>query len=309
MGNINDIELTFLTHNDTTGLCDLYIDVFNRKVDADYFTIKYGLNLGVNQFSVVARINGSVVGFFGGIEQEFVFGTKKMKLLSCGDYALKKELRGQKVFDLLYEKMKSKIKAEAFDYAYAFQSEQTYKVAKKWGWKDEAGMKRVQLDVFPFSTYRLFNKLGLSRYRKDKLEKELISYQVDKKGIIFSEENKFIHQYDDIFFQMKRFAHHYWVEIEGCILALKYDYRITVGYIQITPSVNIPNMLRILKKIARRCFIHEVVFHIQEDSIEAKQLAKYMPLKKSFQVSSLKLNEHSPSFSEVKLNFMDMDVF
>lgn len=309
MDDINKIELSFLNHNDVKELCGLYIDVFNRSVDPSYFVAKYGLDFNVNQFSVVARQNHDIVGFFGCIEQFFAKGYKQVKMVSCGDYTLTKRLRGKNIFDQLYHKVKEKAESENLDYLYAFQSDQTYKVAKKWGWKDEVGMKRAQIDVYPISTFQLLNKIGLSSFRLTKLENELTPFLINKFDVEFKSDDTYIHEYDEQFFNLKEFAKHYWVEIAGCVLALKYEYRITVGFIQFSSDANVLKMLAFLKKVARKCLIHEIVFHVQENSSEAQRLAQFMPLKKSFQVSSFKLNERAPSFSEVKLNFMDMDIF
>jgi len=68
-------------------------------------------------------------------------------------------------------------------------------------------------------------------------------------------------------------------------------------------------MLNTLKRIARKSLIHDVVFHLQGNLPEAIELNKYLKEKTSFKISSLKLQEDSPEFSSVRLNFMDMDVF
>lgn len=311
MGNTSNIELSFLGMQDLPGLCNLYLEVFTKVVDEDYFIFKYGLNLeNVEVYSVVAKVENEVIGFFGGIEQSFTSNNQEVKMLSCGDYILKKELRGKSVFDQLYEKSLEKARLEQLDFVYAFQSVQTYKVAKKWGWKDEIGISRFHIKAFPFSTSKLGKVFGLSNWRIHKLEKELARYYTDiNVNDLTGKSDFYEHHYDNNFFEMKMFAKHYWIEIEGCVLWLKYDFVLTVGFAYFKDNSNLNKLIRQLKSIARKALIHEVVFHLQENSSEAQVLSKFGTLKDSFKVNSLQLNESSFPFSKVKLNFMDMDIF
>lgn len=312
MENASDIRFTFLTRDDNDALRDLYVQVFGRQVGEQYFVVKYGLDIpNFDQFSVVAKKSNQVIGFFGGIKQHFVNQEgKQMTMMSCGDYLLLKEYRGLGVFDQLYQVILQKTIQQKFDYIYAFNSMQTHKIAKKWGWSDEVGMCRLQINAYPFSTSKLINKLGLSDWRIQKLTKALHPFlsNIDINSLP-KEKNLFYNRYDAQFFAMKKFVKHYLVEIAGCVLWVKYDYRLTIGFTHFTEEANISKMLKCLKSITQKALIHEIVFHVQENSKEAGTLKKQGTLQESFSMSAMPLKEDAPSFSNVLLNFMDMDVF
>ena len=312
MDNI-DYQLENLSKCHVKELGVLFGQIFNKVVSDDYFIIKYGLNLPeIEQLSTVILSSNKVIGFIGVIGQSFNTNDKLklMKIGFTGDFFLLEKYRKTGVFKKAYERSLKLINEHEYEHIYAFHSDQTYKVCQRWGWTDQIGFSRFHLKAIPFSTSRIVNKLGLKTWRIKQLEKELIPYksQTDLNSLL-NRNDIFQNNYDATFFEMKTFCKHYMVEIEGCILFLKYDYLLSVGFVHFTDDSKIEKMLNTLKRIARISLIHDVVFHLQENSSEAIKLKKFLDEKPSFKISSLQLNEGAPVFSSVRLNFMDMDIF
>jgi len=312
MDNI-DYQFESLNEGHIKELTVLFSEIFNKVVAADYFIIKYGLNIPeIEQLSTVLLSKKRVIGFIGVIGQSFNTSDKLklMKIGFTGDFFLLEKYRKTGVFKKAYERSLKLINEHEYEHIYALHSDQTYKVCQRWGWTDQIGFSRFHLKTIPFSTSRIINKAGLKTWRIKQLEKRLIPFssQVNL-NLLLKEKDLLQQNYDAAFFEMKAFCTHYLVEIEGCILFMKYDYLLTIGFVHFTEYSKIDKMLNTLKRIARKSLIHDVVFHLQGNLPEAIELNKYLKEKTSFKISSLKLQEDSPEFSSVRLNFMDMDVF
>ena len=308
-----DLKLEYLCMDHTAGLCDLYRIVFRKEVTEDYFKIKYGLFDSKRvQCATVASIDGEIIGFYGAFFTEFCdFNEKQtLNLVHTCDYILLEEFRGKGILDHLYRHSLAEMKRQNADFAYGFHSVQTYKFSQKFEWVDARHFKRFHLALFPKKGAQVLNKLGKENVLRKRLEKALIPFMLNRD---FENMNRvpenYTQRYTKNFFKMKEFCPHYLIEIDGVILWLKYDYVISVGFVEFNEKRSAKEVLATLKKVLRRVGIFELVFHVQDETKEFKWLSQSVEAHSSFKISYLRLNDCEASFDDVKLNLMDMDIF
>ncbi len=304
-----DISFETLTPAHCDALTSLYKEIFGKRVTPEYFQIKYGLDLEhQKQYSIVGKIEGEVVGFFGAIPQNFELDGSPYELVYTCDYFLQETYRGKGIFEQLYFQLLERLKATEACYLYAYHSQQTYKFCKKQQWVDQPNLLRFELMTFPKVFKSLLERVVGPSWSTKRLAKQLAPYQIDVSiNQLFVQENGGMVHTED-FLKMKAFTPRYMVELEGCTLWLKYEYRLTVGYVHKGPHGNVPKMLKELKKMARRSGIHEVVFHTAPGK-ERELLRDKLPDFPSFKLSTLQLRKELPSFSRFKVHYMDGDLF
>ena len=189
-----------------------------------------------------------------------------------------------------------------------FKVNRLIRFRKKLGWKDEVGFSRFHIKVFPFSTSRIVRWMGFDAWRQQSLENRLKPFLSKLNIDDLKSGKKFEQEYDEVFFQKKSFCKHFLIEISGCILYLKYNHLLSIGFCHLARHSDLPEVVHTLRNICRLSLIHNVVFHVQSNSLEANQLAQYLTEFASYKVSSWSLDPRF-SMSEIKLNFMDMDIF
>lgn len=308
-----DLKLEYLSADHTKGLCDLYKGVFQKEVSEEYFSIKYGLfDIDRAQFATVALENNRIVGFYGSFLTEYCDYNKKesLKLVHTCDYILRKEYRGKGVLDHLYLHSLKRMKLQNVDFVCAFQSVQTYKVSQKFSWVDGLFFKRFHLPLFPKKVTQVLHKLGTEKTLRKRLEKALNPFIVKQElDTLNRHPEKYTQKYDSAFLRMKEFCPHYLVKIEGCTLWLKYDSHISVGFVHFPENGSAEKLMSALKKILGNVGIHELVFHVQDESREFNLLSESQEAHPSFKISYLRLSDSKVAFEDVRLNFMDMDIF
>ena len=306
---MENIKLKYLNSEHTDGLCELYAEIFGKNVKPDYFIVKYSLKKNeVDQFSTVILLSGKIIGFFGVINQEFFLKDTKLNFGAAGDYFLIEKYRKQKVFEKAYQHSTKLLIERNYSYIYALQSEQTYKLGVKWGWQDHVFFSRFHLKTKNIKTSKILSLLKLSLIIDKKLEQNIQPYIIKNAPFLYP-KNKIAHLYSEGYLLSKSHCKHYLIEIENCLMWIKFDRALIIGYLHLKPNANISKMLLSLKKIAKESLISEVIFHVHSNSSECILLKKQLIEKPSFKVSSLQLDEKAPSFDNVHLNFMDMDIF
>ena len=308
-----DLKLEYLCLDHAHGLCDLYRIVFRKEVTEDYFKIKYGLFDSKRiQCATVAIIKGKIIGFYGAIFTEFCdFNKEKtLSLVNTCDYILLEEFRGKGVLDHLYLHSLAEMKRQKIDFVYGFHSVQTHKFSQKFEWIDGRHFKRFHLSLFPKIGAQVLNKLGCQKVLRNRLEKALNPFLSNRNfnSLNLAGEN-YTQRYTKDFFKMKEFCPHYLIEIDDVVLWLKYDYVITVGFVELYDKASAKEVLMKLKKILKRVGIFELVFHVQDGTKEFNWLSKSFKAHSSFKISYLRLSDCDALFDDVKLNLMDMDIF
>lgn len=300
----------YLSLQHVPALCGLYKIIFNKTVSESFFINKYNLSDSQQQYSTIARNRGKIIGMFGAMPQKFSNKKgEKLRIISACDFFLLKKYRKTGIFNQLYQQTLYKAEKNNFDYIFAIQSRQTYKVCKKWNWLDQFHFNRYHFPVYPFSTARILDQIGLNNWRAKKLEKLLGPYHSDFDINRFKPQQKLMNDYNQIFWKSKIHASHFFIELNGCSLILKYDYLLTIGFLCVKKENDLSKTITELKSICRKCLIHEIVFQLQSNSIEAQKLTELSQAKNSFPVSYLPLKDTTVPFEQVKINFIDMDVF
>ena len=305
-------ELTFelLNKEHAEELVRMYKTIFNKIVTADYFIVKYGLHLpDVEQRSIVALLDQEVVGFFGVLPQVFCRKDEELNVLYACDFFLHEKYRGKGVFKNLYSSILEAAKKDSFAFLYAYHSEQTFKVCEKFGWDQELGFSRFHVKAASQLRSKIARQLFRDKWRESRLKNELEPYRIETDLSVNGEIDKWKLKYDSSFFSMKKFWPRHFIKIGGCTLWLKFDYRITVGYLHLDDQSDVQAMIDKLERIARRCLIHEIVFHIRTNSAVSIQMKNYVHENPSFKVSALPLMENISSFSDFQLCFVDGDLF
>lgn len=309
MGDTYDIVLESLGEGHLPGLRRLYKLIFNKEVEEEYFRIKYGLDKEQQiQFATVALLNEEPVGFMGALDHEFISTKDKIRLIGGCDYFLLNDYRGSGLFNTIYNETLRKAKEQKVNGIFAIQSGQTHKVSKKLGWQSQKPFNRFHIEILPFSTARIFRLLGLDKWRIDRLSELLFPYSTAIDFNIYRPNQMYSQNYNFRYFRQKAFCQRFMVDIASCLLYLKYDYVLSVGFCHFKENAKPMLMIETLKRIARNSGIHDVVFQVHCGTTEAQILGEYLTPLPSFKVDSLLFDE-KVNFNAVKLNFMDMDVF
>jgi len=308
-----EIHYAYLQVHHVDDLCELYKTIFNKIVTPNYFISKYGLAIPAKtQFSTVAIVNKKVVGFFGFILHEFgnyAMNDHTLFLQTCDFFILRSYRKGMISKSIFDHSIQLAIQHDIHQ-IYAFNSDQSYKVCKKLGFTDNDHFVRFHLHGASKYLAAIVRKFRLESLKIKQLEHQLNRFKSIKPLQSFNRvQNRYTNNFALDFFEQKNFCKHYQLELNGCILYLKHDYILSVGFCHFTEQADPVQLLRSLKRIARKCMIHDVVFHVQENSEEAKILQAFLPAYPSFKISSLIMPPSTFDFSKVQLHFMDMDVF
>ena len=292
------------------GLVRLYKTIFGKRVQESYFEIKYGLLLPNQiQFSTVILNGEEVIGFMGALPQQFKEGNKSIQTLHLGDFFLDKEYRGYDFFNKAYLHSLSIANTNKVDYLYAFQSDQTFKICERLGWHEEIGFKRFHIKALPSFFASFSSKLGLEKQSRRRLEKYIKPFIIEMNPSVFDLGKEWSMHCSEEFIKMKEYQPYYLIQIGGVTIWMKYEYRLSIGFMHMDETVDVKSMINTLQRIARKCLIAEVVIHLHPNSKEATILSESLEPFDSFQVSSLALKQDVPMFSFFDLHLMYGDVF
>lgn len=301
------ISFEFLQRKHLPELVTLYQSVFKKKVENSYFEIKYGLHLSdQKQMSVVGIHEGKVIGFFGAIPHEFLLDDQSYSTLFTCDYFLLDSFRGKGVFDQIYMFVKEQAIRQNYDYFYTFDSAQTHKFGRKMGWTRLPSFLGMEWKTFSQTAKSILERTFGAKWSKKRLAKLLKQYKVDLTLDQLPESSL---RYDDNFLEMKKFTDHYFVELHGCKVWLKYDYRLTIGFIHVTDQGDLFEMLNSLKRIALKSRVHQIVMHLRPDDPFLEQIKIHGITFEGYSSSYLPLKENLPEFEKFTTHFIQGDMF
>lgn len=301
------ISFEFLQRKHLPELVVLYQSIFNKKVENSYFEIKYGLHLpDQKQMSVVGINDGRVIGFFGAIPQEFLLEDQSYSMLFTCDYFLEETYRGKGVFDRIYGFVKEQAIQQNYDYFYTFDSAQTHKFGRKMGWIRIPSFLGMEWKTFSHTAKSILERTFGAKWSKKRLEKLLAQYEVD---LTLDQLPETSIRYDDNFLEKKNFIDHFFVKIHGCFVWLKYDYRLTIGFIHVTDEGDLFEMLNSLKSIALRSRVHQIVMHLRPDDPFLEQIKIHGITFEGYSASYLPLKEDLPNFDRFTTHFIQGDMF
>jgi len=308
-----EIQYSFLNESHLDALSAVYNAIFGKTTSTDHFRTKYGLeNPERIQYSSVALLNNKIIGFFGFILQEFESydSTNRLVVLQGCDFFVTKSFRKGKVSKNIFDHSIELAKQHRIPYIYGFQSNQSYNTCRTWGFLDGNHFQRFHVPVVSKYTAGIIRKLGLENLKTSQLER-LVRKNPSLKPLqqLNRVKGRFTNNLAFDFFEQKRYFNYYQLELNGCVLYLKYDRILSVGLCHFTEKAEPEKLVQSLKRLARKCLIHEIVFHLQGDSKEVTLLQTYLPAYPSFKISYFTIGPSSVEFSAIQLNYMDMDVF
>lgn len=305
-----DMKFEILNSAHLASLVKLYDQIFKKKVQSEYFTIKYGLEIENRKQLPIAAFEGDrMIGFFGGFVQRFTVQDKKVNIAYACDFFLEEEFRGKRIFDHIYNRFLENCREADIDFIYAFQSEQTYKFCKRQGWLDQPDLRRIQISLFPKPLKSVLERIFGSNWSLKVLSNKLKPFEIDLDAELLNngEDGRMVYDLD--FIKMKGFNRKYFIEIEGVKYWLKYDYRITIGWMSAPSEERLKRSLNILKSIARSSGIHEIIFHYVEGDQSFEELKKISSELPSFKMSYMPIGNPEISFQELQFSFIDGDLF
>jgi GNAT superfamily N-acetyltransferase len=306
MESIN-ISFEFLQPKHLSELVTMYQSIFNKKVDESYFEIKYGLHLSnQKQMSVVGLHYGEVIGFFGVLTHTFELEDQSFSMLFTCDYFLKESYRGKGVFDRIYAFVKEQAIAQNHYYLYTFDSAQTHKFGQKMGWSKIPSFVGVEWITFPKTIKSIQERTLGAGWSENRLEKLLSSYKTELTSEHLPKISMF---YDESFLKMKRYGKRFFIELNGCFVWLKYDYRLTIGSIKITKDGDLKGMLKNLKSIAKKSGVHQIVMHLRPEDPLLDRISNLGSTFDSYNASFLTLKEDLPQFERFTIHFVQGDMF
>ncbi len=308
-----NIDLEYLTMRHTDDLCVLYRKVFGKTVDQHYFELKYGLKDEERiQSSTVAYIDEQIIGFYGCISVEFCDKTRKT-VVSAGsvcDFILLEEFRGTGIFDRLYRHTLERCEEEQMEYVFGFQSEQTWRLSARYGWKDTPGFSSFQLSFRHHTMSLVQQKLRGTDKMRQRVEQALGPFLIHSDLDTFNRLNdRFTMRYDASFLQEKSFCPHYLIEVEGVTMWMKYERTLVAGFIRFSDHFNAETFVQTLKNVLTPTGISDLTIHVWTGSPEYEILCSFLEASPSLRVSYLRLSENAGPFEELALNFMDADFF
>lgn len=304
--DITNIKFEQVKLSHVKELKSLYKLIFGKKVSETYFIKKYGLqNKQHPKFALVAILNGSVVGFFGAIASNFTNQSSSIKTIQVCDYYFVKEIRGKGLLTKMYERIERVGIEIGLDLIYSFHSDQTYKASRKWGFSDVDNFRRVHFRCRPKFISKLFSKLGFLNWQHRVIEQHtcpIAEFQHVKELDVFEQD------YSSDFFKLKKFCPHYLLKVGNTMAIVKYDHLLSVGYLNIANKSEFDVLLKKLMAIAKKAWVHEIVFQLRPHSQELEILEEYSPSLDSFKIT-VKNFGSEPLFDKVKLNYIDADFF
>ena len=301
------ISFEFLQRKHLPELVNLYQSIFNKKVKHSYFEIKYGLHLpDQKQMSVVGIHEGKVIGFFGAIPHEFLLEGRSYSMLFTCDYFLLESFRGKGVFDRIYRFVKEQAIEQNYDYFYTFDSAQTHKFGQKMGWSKAPSFVGMDWMVIPQTVKSVFERTLGASWSKNRLRKLLAPFETELTVDQLPETSM---RFDSNFLEMKQFTDHYFVELHGCKVWLKHDYRLTIGFIDMMDDGDLELMLSQLKRMARKSGIHQIVMHLRPNDPFLDQIKKHGDAFEGYNASYLPLKKNLPEFERFTTHFIQGDMF
>lgn len=295
-------------------LCTLHFSVFGQKKDPSYFIRMYDLEQNnETRLAIVAILNQEIVGFIGARIVLFSNGEKQIRLAESAESMIHESLRGKRVYYQLYQLAIEKIKTNNISIFYGRPNDDGYKFHKKLGWKELTTTVRFHIKSVPFRTAKISRLVGLESLKQKRLSKLLGDFRyTESLDSVFSIPEYYTVQLNDQFFRTKRVEPYYCIELYGCVFYLKYAHHVSVGAMKIVRAdFQLDKALAKLKLIVRKCFIHEIVFHLEDvTSLEVKELKKHLFEQPSFKLLYFPMDKLGENLiKECKFSFMDSEIF
>ena len=129
-------------------------------------------------------------------------------------------------------------------------------------------------------------------------------------SVINTETQHYAAVYDELFFGYKMNGVYFTLLVEGCVLLVKYNRYLEVGYCHLQSDANVARMLDRLQRMARKLWVHEVVFQLAPDAPATTEIERYL---EKFPSHYLGYDVFDAALAHVpdllKINYLEADTF
>lgn len=303
------VERLKVGHSD--GVRRLFIKEYGRCLPG-FPVEKYRLNEASEPvFSHVILHRGVVVGFYGVEVIDYQKGTERIRIAQGCEFLIDPAWRGKGFFQLVYKRVVEELQTHGIYLIIGFQSESSRAFCLRVGWEELGRMVRFHLEGTRHLWARIVYHAGAENWKIRRMQRHLQFYATTADWNVFNkEDNRYTAVYDHRFFGYKMNGTYFTVLLEGCVLLLKYNRYLEVGYCSLGSNADVANMLKKLQQIARKLWVHEVVFQLAPYDPAALEIQKYL---EKFPAHYLGYGVFDASYAHIpdllKINYLEADTF
>jgi hypothetical protein len=276
-----------------------------KKFDTSYLGLKY--------FGHIAYYQQKPIAFHGAILVQMKHNNQLELSAQYGDAMTLKEHAGKGLFTKLGELTDEQLKTAGIKFVWGFPNQNSeYGYINNLNWKYEEQVKgyKIKIATIPFEkmarkikfTSKIYDKIMLKFFLKFKTNK-IIS------GSVFLENNVVSIHRNPKFYTYKSFTNNFVIEIHETLFWIKIKNGLLIGDVQIKTNEKFDSALSILKNIAFKIGVSEIIFQTSPNTLLANIMETRANEKfESWKVGYKNFNSNFP-LENLKFTFGDLDTF
>jgi hypothetical protein len=309
-----EYQIEKLSDKNLADLISIYKTVFGTLYSEDEIYKKFDTSyLGLKYFGHIAYFQKKPIAFHGAILVEMKHNNQLELAAQYGDAMTVKEHVGKGLFTKLGELTDEQLKAAGIKFVWGFpnqNSEYGYINNLNWTYEEQVKGYKIKIATIPFEkmarkmphTLKIYDKLMYKSFLKFKTNK-IIS------GSVFLEKNTVSIHRNAEFYSYKAFTNNFVIEIHETLFWIKIKNGLLIGDVQIKSKEQFDSALKILKHIAFKMGISEIIFQTSPNTLLATIMETRANEKfDSWKVGYKNFNSNFP-LKNLKFTFGDLDTF
>lgn len=263
----NEYALKRVEYSILPELLPLYKDVFNQDLPLEFLQGKFKCNAnGKDTLAYIAVANdGTVAAYYNVLPYMINYKNKEMLAVQSCVAMTHAAHRGKGLFPLLGKAVHDLARDEGARFIFGFPNPQSYHgLVNKMGFSHFDTMKSYRIRVPAIPIGKLLKKFGMMESQIGRLSPRLKKLESTEKKFINSvidDETGGVVRNEN-FINYKSYSGCLLIEIKGVKVWVKQSHILTIGDMERVDERKFAEVLNVLKKIASRLFISDILFAV-----------------------------------------------
>lgn len=309
-----EYHIEALSNKNIKDIKQLYKSVFKNKVSHNFISKKFDTSYLIkNYFGHLAYFKGSPVAFHGAIPVKMQYRNKQEIAAQYGDAMTLSQHTGKGLFTKLGERTDLLLKKSGITFVWGFPNQNSeYGCLNKLNWKYVERMQGFKISISKIPLEKMIRKTGfVNTFYTQHIGKAFSEYKVNKplKGSVFNNEDCVSIARDQAYYQYKSFTNSFVIKIEETLFWIKIKNGLLIGDIETSSKKQFIKALSILKKIAFKCGITEIIFQTSPNTLIENLVSDIAT--ESFESWVVGYKNFCSEFplEKLKFTFADLDTF
>lgn len=288
----------------------IFLKAFNKNVSLDYLTKKYDTSyLGINRIATIAYEGQKPVAFYGAIPQLFKKGKQLIVVAQACDSATLPQHQKQGLHFNLAKKSYEIMQTNGLKMVYGFLNDNSYHSTKKLHWKEHQNMVRFHIKTGAIPMAKVAQKIQLQNLYQRLILNVFKPNLAENVSTMFDFDDRFYQHYSkDYYLYKEGLNHQFSLSIFGCLFYVKIEGIMHVGYFSISDVDRFRKALRLLKKLAWRIGVSEILFQVDPGTSQFETISNQLNGFPSWLIGYLLFDEEL-TINDFVFNYADLDTF